>query len=162
MKKTKVLVSFFIIFFGFLFIGESYQFYLNGFERNFSHTTMYLQDYIEEDEMVKDILDTAKKNNVEIFTLYTDIKSSLLQEIIIYGTSGVKSDLNKNYDIHENRYNSLLTGTTEIKFKELKNIENIKDQNDFYLIGDDINDAKNFKLELINKYAGNVPKAVEG
>lgn len=161
MKKTKVLVSFFIIFFGFLFIGESYQFYLNGFERNFSHTTMYLQDYIEEDEMVKDILDTAKKNNVEIFTLYTDIKSSLLQEIIIYGTSGVKSDLNKNYDIHENRYNSLLTGTTEIKFKELKNIENIKNQNDFYLIGD-INDAKNFKLELINKYAGNVPKAVEG
>lgn len=160
MKKAKFIISFFVIFFGFLFIGESYQFYLNSFEQNFYHTTMYIQDYTSEEEMKNDMLKAAEDNNIEFFTIVNRIESTLLQNFEIYGTSKIKHILNNDHDIYEKNYISLLTGETRVKFYDFKDISNLENKIDYYLIGNEKNINK-FKETLIEKYAGNFPKRGE-
>ena len=157
MKKTKFIISSFIIFFGFLFIGENYQFYINNFQENFYYTSIYIQDYTTEEEMKSDILKEAKAHNIEFFTVVNTIESTLLQKIDIYGTGEIEEELNTKYDIYEKDYPSLLTGETRVKFHDFKDLSTIENQSDYYCIGDET-DIQNFKRALVNKYAGKIPK----
>ena len=157
MKKTKFIISVFIIFFGFLFIGESYQYYINNFQANFYYTSMYLQDYTTEEEMKADILREVKIHNIEIFTVVNSVESTLLQNIEIYGTDAIEGELNAKYDIYEKEYPSLLTGKTRVEFHDFKDLSTIENQAEYYCIGDETN-IQNFKRALVNKYAGKIPK----
>lgn len=143
---------------GFLIIGESFQFYLSNFESGFYHTTMYLQDYTTQSEMINDILNSSEHHNVEVFAIESHIESTLLNKITIYCTSGVEKYINTNLEIFQKKYHSIFTGTTQVDFRQFNKIPNIENVNNYYLIGNAPN-VEDFKVELINKYAGNHPKA---
>ncbi|WP_394514694.1 hypothetical protein [Priestia aryabhattai] len=68
MKTIKYIISLCIIFIGILIIGESHIFRLNNFYTDFDNTT-YLQKDTNDVEMANDILNSAKSNDVEVFTL---------------------------------------------------------------------------------------------
>ena len=108
MKNIKFIVSFIVIMMGLLIIGESHQLYLNNFNAVFSNTTMYLQENTTADEMFQDILDSAERNDVEVFALTSSVNSTLLKEINIYGSKGVEKYINDYLKIFEKEYKSLL------------------------------------------------------
>lgn len=157
LKTIKYIISLCIIFIGMLIIGESHIFRLNNFYTEFDNTTLYLQKNTTNKEMAKDILNSAKNNEVEVFTYMKSPRSIFLNEYVIYGTSNVKSYINNNLDISEKKYTSLFLGEVDFKFKDIKSITSFKDVHNFYVIGNP-NSVHQFKMELIDKYAGNHPQ----
>lgn len=145
------------MFIGILIIGESHIFYLDNFSSQYSYTTLYLQDTTTSVEMISDITNSATSNNVEVFTIVTSHPNSSLTEYNIYGTPGVESHVNKDSNIFEKKYTSLLLGDINFKFNSINDIPNIKSQNEYRVIGSKENIHK-FKMDLIDKYAGNHPK----
>lgn len=145
------------MFIGILIIGESHIFYLDNFSSLYSYTTLYLQDTTTSVEMISDIINSATSNNVEVFTIVTSHPNSSLTEYNIYGTPGVESHVNKDSNIFEKKYTSLLLGDINFKFNSINDIPNIKSQNEYRVIGSKENIHK-FKMDLIDKYAGNHPK----
>lgn len=157
MKKIKYIISFCIMFIGLLIIGESHIFYLDNFYSQYAYTTLYLQDDTTSDEMITDITNSATSNEVEVFTFVQSNPNSSLTEYDIYGTSGVEKYINQNSNIFERKYTSLLLGSINFRFNNIDNIPNIKNQNEYYVIGSK-ESVHQFKMELIDKYAGNHPK----
>lgn len=140
-----------------LIIGESKIFSLDNFYTQFDSTTMYLQPNTTEKEMVNDILSSADRHNVEVFTFIRSPRSTFLTEYNIYGTSGVEDYINENSNIYEKKYTSLFLGNIHFSFNDFKDIPSIKDIHDFHVIGSD-EQVRQFKMDLINKYAGNHPE----
>lgn len=157
MKKIKYIISFCIMFIGLLIIGESHIFYLDNFYSQYAYTTLYLQDNTTSAEMITDITNSATSNDVEVFTFVQSNPSSSLTEYDIYGTSGVEKYINENSNIFEGKYTSLLLGSINFRFNNIDNIPNIKSQNEYYVIGSKDN-VHQFKMKLIDKYAGNHPR----
>lgn len=157
MKIIKYIISFCVLFIGILIIGESHTFRLNNFYTQFNNTTLYLQINTTEQEMVKDILDTAKLYNVEVFTFIKSNPTMLKSKIDIYGTTAVESYINKNLDISEKEYPSLFLEDIQFKFHEFETIHGLNKINEFYVIGS-MEQVQQFKGSLVNKYAGNLPK----
>lgn len=157
MKKIKYIISLCIMFIGLLIIGESHIFYLDNFYSQYAYTTLYLQDNTTSAEMITDITNSATSNDVEVFTFVQSNPNSSLTEYDIYGTSGVEKYINQNSNIFEGKYTSLLLGSINFKFNNIDNIPNIKNQNEYYVIGSK-DSVHQFKMELIDKYAGNHPK----
>lgn len=158
MKSIKYIISFCILFVGILIIGESHIFRLNNFYTEFSHTTMYLQRDTTDEEMVKDTLDSAARNEVKVFTFISSPRSTFLTEFDIYGTSGVEAYINENSNIFEGSYTSLFLGNLRFTFHDIEDIPEMENIHDFYVIGSK-EKVHQFKMDLINKYAGNHPKA---
>lgn len=140
-----------------LIIGESHIFRLDSFYTEFAETTMYLQSNTTEGEMVNDILDSANRNEVEVFAFIRSPRSTFLTEYDIYGTSGVEEYINENLNIFEKEYTSLFLGNINFTFNDIKNISGIENIHDFYIIGNK-EQVHQFKMNLIDKYAGNHPK----
>jgi len=120
------------MFIGLLIIGESHIFYLDNFYSQYAYTTLYLQDNTTSAEMITDITNSATSNDVEVFTFVQSHPNSSLTEYDIYGTPGVEKYI-------------------------IDNIPDIKNQNEYYVIGSKEN-VHQFKMKLIDKYAGNHPK----
>ncbi|MBB3907805.1 hypothetical protein [Anoxybacteroides rupiense] len=157
MKAIKYIISFCIIFVGMLIIGESHIFYLDNFYTRFDHTTMYLQSDTTDEEMVQDILRSAERHKVDVFTFIRSPRSTFLTEFDIYGTSGVERHLNEQVQLSEREYMSLFLGSLRFTFHQLEDIPTMENVHDFYVIGRD-KQVYEFKMDLINKYAGNHPK----
>lgn len=157
MKKIKYIISFCIMFIGLLIIGESHIFYLDNFYAQYAYTTLYLQDNTTSAEMITDITNSATSNEVEVFTFVQSNPNSSLTEYEIYGTPGVEKYINENSNIFEGKYTSLLLGSINFRFNNIDNIPNIKNQNEYYVIGSKEN-VHQFKMNLIDKYAGNHPR----
>ncbi|WP_346887373.1 DUF1430 domain-containing protein [Clostridium sp. UBA1056] len=157
MKKIKYIISFCIMFIGLLIIGESHIFYLDNFYSQYAYTTLYLQDNTTSAEMITDITNSATSNEVKVFTFVQSHPNSSLTEYDIYGTPGVENYINENSNIFEGKYTSLLLGSINFRFNNIDNVPNIKSQNEYYVIGSKEN-VHQFKMELIDKYAGNHPR----
>lgn len=157
MKWIKYIISFLIMFIGLLIIGESHIFYLDNFYTQYDNTTLYLQSRITSEEMIADILDSAARNEVEVFTYIRLQPNISLAEYEIYGTSGVEKCINEKSNIFEGKYTSLFVGNINFKFNDIRNIPNIENLHDYYVIGTK-KQVHQFKMELIDKYAGNHPK----
>ncbi|MGG4142390.1 hypothetical protein ABEW34_04595 [Paenibacillus algorifonticola] len=157
MKTIKYVISFCILFVGMLIIGESHNFRLNNFYTPFINTTLYIQENTTENEMIRDILDSATRNEVEVFAFTKSFSSMQSTDIEIYGTSGVEQYINEQLDIFAQEYPSLFLEDFRFTFKGMESLQNIKDINDYYVIGNS-DKAKQFKIGLIDKYAGNHPK----
>ena len=84
LKTIKYIISLCIIFIGMLIIGESHIFRLNNFYTEFDNTTLYLQKDTSDVEMTNDILDSAKNNDVEVFTFIKSPRSIFLNEYVIW------------------------------------------------------------------------------
>ncbi|MGE6313513.1 hypothetical protein ACQKD6_24220 [Bacillus cereus] len=157
MKGIKYIISFLVLFIGMLIIGESHTFRLNDFQTEFANTTMYIQPNTSDKEMISDILNSAQKNKVEVFAFIKSPRSTFYTQYDVYGTSGVENYINENLNIFEREYPSLFLGKSRFTFKKLNDIATMDRINDFYVIGDK-KQVKAFKMELIDKYAGNHPK----
>ncbi|MGS2748762.1 hypothetical protein ACVAMH_17945 [Bacillus zanthoxyli] len=157
MKGIKYIISFFVLFIGLLIIGESHTFRLNDFQTEFAHTTMYIQPNTSDKEMINDILRSAQNNKVETFTFIKSPRSTFYTQYDIYGTPGVERYINENSNIFERKYPSLFLGESRFTFKKLNDIDTMDRINDFYIIGNK-KQVNAFKMELIDKYAGNHPK----
>lgn len=101
MKTVKFTISFFLLFTGMMIISESHVFYLNDFYTPFDHTTLYLQPNTTEKEMIHDIIDSANRNHVEVFTYASSPRTTFLTEFDIYGTTGVQPYIKRHLNISE-------------------------------------------------------------
>ena len=159
MKKVKFLIAGIIIAIGFTLIGESFHFYLNNVADGFSYTTLYLQIDTTEEEMKKDILDCAQKHNVDFFVLQRDVKSTFETEFSIYqNAESTQQYLARQYRVYEGDYKSIFSGILKVRFYDYETISDslLAENHTYYMIGgkDDIHD---FKMDLIDKYAGKFP-----
>lgn len=157
LKGIKYIISFCIMFIGILIIGESHIFYLDNFYTQYDNTTLYLQIDTTNEEMVTDILNSSIRNEVEVFTFRRSQLGNSLTEYNIYGTSGAEKYINTNSNIFEGKYTSLFLGNINFKFNDIKNISEIDNLHNYYVIGNREH-IKQFKMNLIDKYAGNHPK----
>lgn len=157
MKRVKYSIALVLFIIGFVFIGESYIYYLDNFDSEFSSTTMYKPDYITDDEMKQQLIATAKKYNIDFFIKKEEINSTVDKNITIYGTTEANHYLQENLKLKEKKYPSLFSGEITIHYEDFKNIENISDITDYHFIGD-FSKVKKFKVELIDIYSGNHPK----
>lgn len=157
MKAIKYTISFCILFIGMLIIGESHIFRLNNFYTQFANTTMYLQENTNSQEMIRDIVNAASRNHVEVFTFLRTPLSTSAAEFDIYGTSNVESFFNDEMNIFQQQYESMFLGSIFFSFHEFDNIPDIDKFHDFFVIGD-MTQVQSFKMDLIDKYAGNHPK----
>jgi len=145
------------MFIGILIIGESHAFYLDNFYTQYSNTTLYLQLNTTSKEMITDISNSSTRNKVEVFTFIRTQPNISLTEYNIYGTQGVENLVNQNSNIFKRNYKSLFLGSINFKFNNIDDVPNIKNQTEYYVIGSKDN-IKQFKMDLIDKYAGNHPK----
>ena len=157
MKGIKYTISFCVIFIGLLIIAESHIFYLENFYTQYNSTTLYLQYDTTKEEMIDDIINSAEHNGVEVFTFIRFQSNIFLTEYNIYGTPGTEKYLNDKSNIVEEKYKSLFMGNINFKFESINNIPNIEKVHDYYVIGS-TEQVHKFKMELIEKYAGNHPK----
>ncbi|GLB61479.1 DUF1430 domain-containing protein [Cytobacillus sp. NCCP-133] len=157
MKAIKYIISFCILLIGILIIGESHIFRLDNFYTEFDNTTLYIQPNITEEEMINDILDSANHSEVKVFTFIRSPRSTFYTEYDIYGTNGVEEYINDNLNIYDRKYTSLFLGQLNFTFNDIKSISGIDKIHDFYVIGNN-EQVHQFKMELIDKYAGNHPQ----
>lgn len=158
MKKIKLVIGSILMLLGLTLVGEIHHFYLDNFMMGISSTTMYLQKELPE-RMIEDVIGSAKRNNVSFFVLDTRVKSTFEKEFYIYQNScEVKEYLETLYDIKEKKYTSLFSGVLTVNYKNYENIsdELLAENHTYYVIGKN-KDIKNFKVELIDCYAGNHP-----
>lgn len=158
MKKIKYIIYFLLVFLGFIITGEIFQDYLNSFESQSDYTTLYADKGVSHNEMLVDIENAAEKNNVEVFFVKRENSSVFSASIEVFTTSKKVDDyIKENYQVYQGRFKSLFSGTTEINFHNISQVSDITKVNYFYLIGDSENQV-NFKLELVDKYAGSIPR----
>lgn len=157
MKKISYILSIFVIMLSLIINGEIFQFYMNDFEAQFDHTTFYLQDYQEQDQMITDLMETSKECNVDIFTVSDITKSAFSAEKIFYCDEGSEKYIKENFDLENKEYRSIISGKTSIVFKRFEDIPDISLQNTFYLLGTK-EDQVRFKEKTVNDYAGKFPQ----
>lgn len=159
MKNIKFLISAIIIALGFIIIGELHHLYLDNFMNGITFTTLYLQSNISEKDMKEDILKSAEDNNIIFFVLQSDVKSTFKKEFYIYESKEkIQKYLNTEFDIEEKEYKSIFSGSLKFHYENYKNISDqlLLENHFYYLVGENKN-IHNFKMELIDKYAGNHP-----
>lgn len=152
----KILFFLFVFTIAFLIIGEVNIFRLNFFTNEITNTTVYLQDYQKLEDMIDDIVLSAEKHDVTVFVKNETIYEGNNKEIAIWGSELIKEDLNEIYNIEPTTYKSLFLGDVSIKMFDFNEITDDVKINIIYIIGTDSN-AQSFKMELIDKYAGNHP-----
>lgn len=161
MKTIRYIISFLIITTMFISIGEGYQLYLDSFENEYISTTLYLKtkESNTEEKMISDILDASQKYNVEVFVATRYIENTFKSTLNIYGTENIKYYIENKSHIYEKNYRSIFLGSKNVNFYDLNYIldkENLNYINEFYLVGSS-NNIRNFKLNLMDNYAGNFP-----
>ncbi len=156
MNKIKLFFSFILMLFSVFLISLTYSSYLHSFQYSFYQTSFYLQIGQNSDQMMKDIADVADNHQVEVFFLD---ESNLADKEIktIYGTGNVMNRLYEKMQITDGVYKQLLTSDIYIRYEPLTNYS-VKTmiESYCYIIGDS-QSARDFKAELIDKYAGTYP-----
>lgn len=157
MKKIKYIISGLLIAAVFGIIGELYVWHMENFESAYTYVTMYSQKNVSQEEMVEDIYNAAAKTNVEVFTVSREVENIFSSKTTIYGTKGVESYLHHNSNIDEGEFQSIFLGNVSVEFKDLDEIEDISQMEVYQVIGEADNITE-FKVDLVNKYAGKFPQ----
>lgn len=159
MKKIKITLSLIVIFIGLIFVGELNIFYLENFANDLPNTTIIYQQGLNHQKMKDEVLESAKNNNVDFFVIKHDIVSTSEKNLIIYQSDpAIKNFLSKEKGVNSKEYKSIFFGKVNVKFDDYKNISDsdLEVNNNYFVLGSH-KDIKNFKLSLIDKYAGNHP-----
>lgn len=158
MKLIKYFTGFLLFLLMFIFIGEMYVWHLDSFETEYKCTTFFLQKNTKKTEMLNDICEAAREANVGVFVVGREINSLFSCNINVYITDkDVQDDLENISEIKQGKFQSILLGTVNIKFKDWQQIPDISKFENYYIIGNDL-DAVEFKKMLVNKYAGRFPQ----
>ena len=157
MRKIKYLVSALFITVILIFIGEMYVWNIESFETKYIWTRFFLPKDRNQEEMVHDLMQTANKNHCLIFVVENSLQSIHSSKTVVYGMDGVERYIKDHSSIREGDFKSVLMGSSEVRIKPFQEIKDIVNIDEYYLIGT-MEDARAFKAELINTYAGNFPK----
>lgn len=160
MKKARYLLIFILFCLAFLFTGEMYIGYLNNFGTQFYETTMYIQPGISKEEMTCDIEREAAAHGVDVFVIERVFHSNLEEELIFYGTKGTKEYIKEQYLVNDRLYQSVLFGNIKVRFRPIAELDVTKHNK--YSIHGTWRQAEDFKISLIDKYAGNHVKNEDG
>ena len=159
MKKIKILICILLIAAGFLFNGDLFMLYIDGFQESHYKATFDFRGVEEEEKVIKDFIDAGNENGVDFFMIKSRLLSSFEKEIIIYGTEGSITEL-KAKGLDESEYGSIFFGKTKIKYKPFDEISDLKEVKYCYFMGDEskFEDMREFKVSLVEKYYGGFPK----
>ena len=140
--------------------GELYAWNLESFETGYIRTSFYLPNDKEEKEYsLEEIKKTADESGLAIFAVERDIKGLREEKIKVYGNDFVKKVLDDKSKVQEGLFNSFSLGKIELVFKDFDSYDYPDKLLDFYLIGD-MDDARDFKSTLIDKYGGESPTTI--
>ena len=162
MKKIKLICFALLAVVGLAFAGESFILYLTTFEDQCIYADFYYNAEPDgtKEGMVDDIIKSAEKNDVEIFTVIDEGESTLKTTRKIYASSGVKKYVNDNFYVEAKEYNSIFSGNYAVEFysfdKLIENGEDLGKGLPVYVIGD-MDSAHAFKIDLTG-YAGKFPQ----
>src|SRR5699024_8030115 len=163
MKRIKIIISLILIFIGIILVGEYGITYLDNFANDMPNTTIIYQPGMDHEKMKEEVEEAAHKYNVEFFVVKQDVISTNENNLILYSSSPkVEKYLSEEKGIYEREYTSLFFGKVGLYYDDYKNISSsdLEVNNNYYLFGNK-DDIKNFKISLINKYAGNHPRFPE-
>jgi hypothetical protein len=148
--------------FGFIFNGELFIYYLNGFQESFYRAGFAfteLEVWMKNDYIINDFIKSSSNNNVDFFVIEKNLISDNEMEIIVWGTVRAK-DYIKDLGIEGKKYESMFSGNVRVIFHNIKEKEEIIKSEFFYIMSpeNNINDIRGFKRELVNKYGGGFPQ----
>lgn len=139
--------------------SELFQLYLPQFDSNMLHTTFVSGKDTGNDEMNRELLKAAKKNNILIFKAEKKTVSPFESEIVIYADKEAREYLKKNCGVYDKCFGSLLSGKTTVSIYPFVEAPASEKGDKYTLIGDE-DDAYRFKQMLVDKYGGSFPKVV--
>lgn len=163
MKRIKIILSLILIFIGIILVGEYGITYLDNFAGDLPNTTIIYQPGMDHEKMKEEVEEAARKFDVEFFVVKQDVISTNENNLILYSSSPkVEKYLSEEKGIYEREYTSLFFGKVGLSYDDYKNISSsdLEVNNNYYLFGNK-DDIKNFKISLIDKYAGNHPRFPE-
>lgn len=132
--------------------------HIDSFETEYKYVTFYLQKDTKKTEMLNDIYEAARETNVGVFVVGREINSLFSCNINVYITDkNVQDNLENISEIRQGRFQSILLGTVNIKFKDWQQIPDISKYENYYVVGNDLNIIE-FKKMLVDKYAGRFPQ----
>lgn len=133
MRKSKYLIAFFLFLSAFLFIGESYTFFLENFQNKYTQVGYYLPTGKSEEKMNAQIREQAEAFDTTVFALDKENTGAFSRTIIIYGNEKVKNCLKEDWNIKEGTVKSFFSGTTTFFFEPFENADEKVMQNCWYL-----------------------------
>ncbi len=133
MKKSKYIIAFFLFLSAFLFIGESYTFFLENFQDKYTQVGYYLPTGESEEKMNEQIRKKAEEFNTAVFALSKEDGGAFSRTITVYGDEAVKKSLKKDWNIESGTINSFFSGTTTFRFGPFENADEKVMQNCWYL-----------------------------
>ncbi len=157
MKKAKYILSLILFSIVLTFIGETYAWHLVSFETKYDYVTMYKDLEVPQEDMIRDIKNVAKEENLEVFVVSREILNIFSENIKIYGTKGTANHLEVDSFIQPGDYQSIFLGDFNYEVLPLANITDINNFDKYYLIGDKENKI-HFKQKLVDKYGGRFPQ----
>ena len=163
MKRIKIIISLILIFIGIILVGEYGITYLDNFSNDMPNTTIIYQPGMDHEKMKEEVEESAHKYNVEFFVIKQDVISTNEKNLILYSSSPkVEKYLSEEKGIYEREYSSLFFGKVNLSYDDYKKISSsdLEVNNNYYCFGNK-DDIENFKISLINKYAGNHPRFPE-
>lgn len=117
MSKAKYIISFFLFLSVFLFIGESYTFFLENFETKYVQVGYYLMTGDSEEEMNKYIADKAEEFGTEVFAIEKEDNGAYNRTITFYADEPARRVLKKDWNIEEGTVKSFFSGKTAFHFE---------------------------------------------
>lgn len=155
MRYIKYISVIILVFLGLMLPGEIYQSYASTFMSD-PHTSFEIQEDISTDVMLGEILDTAKKYNVQMYFLEHSLKDKYYEEINIYCDDDVRKYIEDKYGIIDGTVKSLLSGESRVTFLGWDKLsgESMRDTPSGYYMLLSVEDARKFKMTLIDEYEG--------
>ncbi|WP_368294525.1 DUF1430 domain-containing protein [Dehalobacter sp. TBBPA1] len=162
MKKIKLIVIYLLITIGFIFNGELFILYLDGFQESYYQSGFDFvnrEAAIEEKEVIQDFLNAGEAYDVDFFFVDSTIISAYAKEITVFGTPNALETLQVK-GILEGKHNSLFMGETQVRYADFSKIKTMEKFKDCYYIGDQsqLKAMRLFKASLVGKYGGGLPK----
>ena len=133
MAKAKYIISFFLFLAAFLFIGESYSYFLENFQNSYTQVGYFLPTGENEQRMNNDILEKARDFDTPVFALEKTDAGAFSRTITVYVSSdAVKERLQNDWNIKAGNINSFFSGTTTFYFEPFEKATEKVMQNCWY------------------------------
>lgn len=117
MAKAKYIISFFLFLAAFLFIGESYNYFLENFQNSYTQIGYFLPTGENEQRMNNDILERASDFDASVFAIEKTDEGTFSRTITVYSSDGVKEILQNDWNIKSGNINSFFSGITTFHFE---------------------------------------------
>ena len=135
MGKAKYILAFFLFFSAFLFIGESYTFFLENFQDAYTQVGYFLPTGWSEREMNRRIAQQAAAFDTQVFAMEKEDGGAFSRTITLYGNDAVWQRLKQDWNIREGTVHSFFSGETTFLFQPFDRAGEGALQNCWYLDG---------------------------